>query len=101
MPSNLHESLLRQLREVISRVKDALADKELDGLPEMMQAHQEIMFQLNQAGDCENPELLDLLTETNAEVQMVVQKIVTWQTEIHGKIKTIANKKKLAGAYGV
>ena len=101
MPSDLHSNLFRQLREVTSRIKKALGKNELDGLPEMMQAHQEIMLQLHQAGECKEPELLDLLTETNADVQTVIQKIGTMQTEIHTQMKTVANKKKLAGAYGI
>ena len=101
MPSNLHKSLLRQLKEVSSRVKDALGEKDLSGLPEMMQTHQETMLQLHQAGDCEDPELLDLLTETHAEVQAVIQKIGAMQAEIRDEMRTVANKKKLAGAYGV
>lgn len=101
MPSDLHENLLRQLREVTSGVKDALGKNELDGLPEMVKAHQKIMRQLNEAGDCAKPELLDLLAATNAEVQAVIQKICSRQREVRDRMKTVANKKKLAVAYGV
>lgn len=101
MPSNLHENLLRQLRQVTSRVKDALGNNELDGLPEMIKTHQEIMGQLERAGDCREPALFDLLTETNSEVQTVIRNIAARRTEAHDQMKTLANKKKLARAYGV
>lgn len=101
MPSNLHENLFGQLSEVTSRVKDALWKNELDGLPEMIKAHQEIMHQLDRAGDCGEPELIDLMTETNAEVQTVIQKIAARRAEVHDQMKTLANKKNLVRAYGV
>lgn len=101
MPSNSHKSLLLQLREITRRVRDALGANELKGLPEMVQAHHDIMLQFRKVGDCKEPELIDLLEETNAEVQAVINQISTRQTEVRNQMKTVANKKRLAGAYGV
>jgi hypothetical protein len=100
LPSNLQEGLFRQLKKVSSRVKYALGENELDRLPGMIQEHQEIMLQLNQAGDCQDPELFHLMTEIKTEVQNVIQEIETRQSKIRGQMKVTANKKKLVRAYG-
>lgn len=100
MLSNPHEGLLQRLREVISTTKEALGKNELDGMPELISAHHNVMEQLYRAGDCREPQLIALMSEIKTEMQTVKERAEMWQAGIRKRLKATTNKDKLTRAYG-
>ena len=100
MPSNRHESLYVQLYEVTNRVKAAMGNKNYHALPPMLAVHQDLMRQLAETGDCDDPKMLTLLNNIRQEVNRVIQALEWRKKELREKIRVSGNKRKLARAYG-
>lgn len=100
MPSEPHTVLYHQLQDITARVKTAVVNSDLDTLPELAQAHKDIMTALQEAGSSNDPGLLGLVTEIRDQIQEAMIGIRARQDEIGEQLKASGTKRKLNKAYG-
>ena len=102
MPSDArYITLLNLLRDITTQIKAALADNELDHINPLLLYHRRIMARLAGAGDCNDPGLLYILRELNADVEFIKTEIEIRKAQIRKQLNVMTNKKKLTRAYAM
>lgn len=100
MRSNPHKTLYRRLLDVTTRVEQALVSDEGPGDLELFAAeHGKALACLKQIGLSRDPELLDLVRETNDRVCGVIEELKRLQAETRRQMAAVADRKRLTHAY--
>ena len=102
MPSDINYiTLLNLLHDITTQIKAAVVDNELAHITPLLLSHRRIIARLTAAGECNDPALLYLLREINADVELIGNEIAIRQSEISRELNVLTNKKKLTRAYAM
>jgi hypothetical protein len=101
VPSEPHNALYHRLRDITAQVKAVVDTNDLDELPGLVQAHKDVMTDLEKAGFSNDPGLLGLVTEIRDRIQEAMIGIQARQDEIGQQLKATGAKRKLDKAYGM
>ena len=96
---NSHLAVYKKLLEVISRVKQALRNDDLDTLQDLTGQHQLIMTALYRLGMIDDPNLLEPLRIIQQEMDEIVGLMADKRDLLHEKLASIYRKKRQAAAY--
>jgi len=94
-----HEVLYRDLMDITYSVKKCLGENDSEMLIHLAKEHKHVINEIKQAGFSRDPQLLDLVKETNDQVREVVAEIIIKRDQIGRRLNAVGNKKKLARTY--
>lgn len=100
MPSDIYETLCRQLREVNSQVSGALLKEDDDALHPLLHLQGDLRRRLEAAGPCKDSHLLPLLAETRDEMRITAFELESRRDHLAGRLKASGIKRKITDAYG-
>lgn len=82
MPSDTHPILYRRLADVSERISSALEEADVPTLLKLTREHRAVMDKLEQAGQCQDPGLLNRIKTLSEQVHTV-------STNMHAKQDTL------------
>jgi len=99
LPSDTHPILYRRLADVTERISFALGEADVPTLLKLTGEHRAVMHKLEQAGQCQDPGLLDCIRGLSEQVHAVNTNMHAKQDALCRQLVMFERKKQATAVY--